>query len=206
MIRRNENGSAQEKKDEYATSEDFRRLFKEDTEGLYLLSYLLTANHEKAVKCFVRGLDECIEGDPVFRAWAHSWARRIIIGNALRMIAPASDYPTVAEGDSHPADDPGSQQLLLQGGALASVLTLRDLDRFVYVLSVLERYADQNCAVLLGVSRPEVRATRLRALQHISDFERQIAARNVHHNKEQPCEATKQPEASGGLGENDLYF
>ena len=190
----------------YATSEDFRKLFKQDTESLYLLSYLLTANHEKAEKCFVRGLDDCIEGDHVFHAWAHSWARRIIIGNALRMIAPASRSHTAAEGVSHPADDSHSQQMLLQGGALASVLALRDFDRFVYVLSVLERYADQNCAALLGVSRPEVRETRLRALQHISDFERRIAARDIHRKEEQSCEAAKQPEASGELGENDLHF
>ena len=177
MNRGNGHRSAEETQSAYATSEDFRKLFKEDTQSLYLLSFLLTANHEKAEKCFVQGLDDCLEGNPVFHAWAHSWARRIIVRNALRMIAPDSHSRT-GQGDVSPsANDSISQQLLLQGAQFASVLALPDFDRFVYVLSVLERYADQNCAVLLGVSRPEVRETRLRALQHISDFERRIAAR-----------------------------
>jgi hypothetical protein len=39
----------------YATSEDFRKLFTEGVSSLYLLSFLLTANHEKADRCFVAG-------------------------------------------------------------------------------------------------------------------------------------------------------
>jgi hypothetical protein len=204
--RRNGHRSAEETERSYATSEDFRKLFKEETQSLYLLSFLLTANHEKAEKCFVEGLDDCIEGNPVFHTWAHSWARRIIIHNALRMIAPDSHSRKKEEDVSDSANNPVSQQPPLQGAPFASVLALRDFDRFVYVLSVLERYADQNCAVLLGVSRPEVRETRLRALQHICDFERRMAARDVHHNKEQSCEAAKQPEANRGLSGNDLHF
>lgn len=206
MNRENIHRLAEETKSAYATSEDFRKLFKEDTQSLYLLSFLLTANHEKAEKCFVQGLDDCIEGNPVFHAWAHSWARRIIVGNALRMIAPDSHSRT-GEGDaSLSANDSISQQLPLQGAQFASVLALRDFDRFVYVLSVLERYADKNCAVLLGVSRSEVRETRLRALQHISDFERRMAACDVHHIKKQSYEAAKRPEASEALSDNDLHF
>jgi hypothetical protein len=204
--RRNGYRSGTETKRSYATSEDFRRLFQEETQSLYLLSFLLTGNHEKAERCFVEGLDDCIEGNPVFHAWAHSWARRIIVRNALRMIAPGSHPRTGEEDVSHLANDSVSQQPLLQGAPFASVLALRDFDRFVYILSVLERYADQDCAVLLGVSRPEVRETRLRALQHISDFERRIAARDAHHNKEQSCEAAKQPEANGELSDIDLRF
>ena len=60
------------KADEHATSEDFRKLFTEDMTGLYLLSLLLTANHEKAEQCFVAGVEDTVKGNPVFKEWAHS--------------------------------------------------------------------------------------------------------------------------------------
>jgi len=37
---------------DYATSDDFRKLFTEDMEGLHLLAYLLTGDQEKAEQCF----------------------------------------------------------------------------------------------------------------------------------------------------------
>ena len=60
----------------------------EDRAGLYLLSFLLTADRVKAEQCTVAGLDLSAEDNPVFRDWARSWARQIVINNALRLIAP----------------------------------------------------------------------------------------------------------------------
>ena len=51
----------------------------------------------------------------------------------------------------------------------ASVLGLEDFERFVYVLSVLERYPDQTCAVLLGTSIQQILEARIRGLRHIAD-------------------------------------
>jgi len=56
--------------------------------GLYLLSLLLTADREKAEQCFVSGLEDAVDGNPVFKEWARSWARRVIIQNAVRVINP----------------------------------------------------------------------------------------------------------------------
>src|SRR4029077_10222346 len=72
----------------YASRDDFRRIFDEDMNGLYLLSLLLTADREKAEQCFVSGLEDAVEGNPVFKEWARSWARRAIIQNAIRVINP----------------------------------------------------------------------------------------------------------------------
>ena len=44
----------------YANSADFRQVFDEDMEGLYLLSFLLTADREKAEQCFVSGLEDAV--------------------------------------------------------------------------------------------------------------------------------------------------
>ena len=46
---------------------------------LYLLAFLLTADHTTAEKCFVWGLEDSKKGNLVFKEWAQSWARRTII-------------------------------------------------------------------------------------------------------------------------------
>jgi hypothetical protein len=158
-----------------ATAEDFRKLFtEEDSNGLYLLSFLLTANHEKAEQCLVAGLDDCVAGNAVFEEWAGSWARRAIVRNAIRMIAPHNGRAKPTKSAFQP---PGISSVLMmpvQDVPFASILRLNDLERFVYVLSVLESYSDQDCVVLLGISRQEMRATRALALQHISESERMV--------------------------------
>ena len=66
----------------YATREDFIKVFHEDMKGLYQLSFLLTGDHERAEKCFVAGIEDCVGENRVFREWARSWAKRIIIEKA----------------------------------------------------------------------------------------------------------------------------
>jgi hypothetical protein len=150
----------------YATKEDFCRLFTNDVERLYLLSYLLTAHHEKAEQCFAASLDDCISGLSVFQEWADAWARRVIVRNAVRVMQPRP-------GDSAPklctfAADRGSLPgIAFCDARFAKVVALDDFERFIFVLSVLEGYPDHSCAILLGASRHEVRTTRIRSLNHM---------------------------------------
>ena len=72
----------------YASSEDVRLVFDEHMNSLYLLAFLLTADQKKAEQCFVSGLEDAVEGSPVFKEWAHSWARRAVILNAVRVLSP----------------------------------------------------------------------------------------------------------------------
>jgi ketosteroid isomerase-like protein len=72
----------------YATVTDFSKLFKEDRNGLYLLSSLLTANHEKAEQCFTAALDDCSDKSTAFQEWVVSRARQVIVRNAIHVIAP----------------------------------------------------------------------------------------------------------------------
>jgi hypothetical protein len=46
------------------------------------------------------------------------------------------------------------------------VLTLKDFERFVFVMSILERYPERECSLLLGCSEGEIRNTRSLALEH----------------------------------------
>src|SRR5215472_9439167 len=87
----------------YATCADFCQIFAEDMKNLYLLALVLTADAEKAEQCFVSGLDDCTAGNPVFKEWARSWARRVVIKRAIRMIAPGREragqglYPAITK-------------------------------------------------------------------------------------------------------------
>lgn len=147
---------------EYTVSEDFFKVFKEDVEGLYLLSLMLTADHEKAEQCFVGGLEDSVNGNSVYKQWARSWARRRIIQCAIRTIAPGLQYADDelsigAESEDNPA--------------LAAILHLATFERFVFVMSTLEGYSDQECSILLGCTRGEVITARTQALRHLSELD-----------------------------------
>lgn len=160
----------------YATGSDFCRIFKEDMKNLYLLSLLLTADTEKAEQCFVSGLDDCASGNQVFKEWARSWARRTVIKNAIRLVAP---QPTAASnGSNHVAANAVSDQVSpeLHAG-FAAVLGLETFERFAFVTSVLEGYSDRDSALLLGCSRDDLVAARSRALQRIAVSDTQSGAR-----------------------------
>jgi hypothetical protein len=50
---------------------------------------------------------------------------------------------------------------------VCAILELAPLERFVFVMSVLERYSEHDCSILLGCSRRDVAAARDRALQQL---------------------------------------
>ena len=154
----------------YATCEDFLKIFDEDMPGLYQLSFLLTGDHQKGQRCFVAGIEDCAIENRVFREWARVWAKRVIVENAIRELQPRRCYsssstllPTVF---SH------NQQSSGAGGHfdVDAVLRLADFQRFVFVLCVLERYPQHECALLLGCSASEVRVARTQAIQELAKF------------------------------------
>jgi DNA-directed RNA polymerase specialized sigma24 family protein len=146
----------------YASSDDFRRVFHEETDSLYRLAFLLTADGEKAQQCFVSGLEDSVNGSAVFKDWAHSWARRTIIQNAVRAINPRP-----MEEHAPSSFDSGGTTLAAEQVETAAVLQLEPFERFVFVMSVLERYSDLDCSLLLGCARREVIGARIRVSQQI---------------------------------------
>src|SRR5271165_1222518 len=135
-----------------AVAADFCRIFDRDMDRLYLLSFLLTADPQLAEDCFVRGLDDAIKSNRVFKEWVDAWARRMIIQNAIQMIQPQptnADEPG-ATSDHSPSDAAESP------ARIAAITGLPAFERFVFILSVLERYSDQDCSLLLGGTRAQV--------------------------------------------------
>jgi len=146
----------------YASSGDFQRVFHEEKDDLYRLSFLLTADHEKAQRCFVSGLEDSVKQNSVFKEWARSWARRAIIQCAVRVINPRPTQENVASGLNSSGKMPEGEL-----PEIAAVLELKAFERFVFVISVLEHYSEHECSILLGGSRRNVIAARLRAVQQI---------------------------------------
>jgi DNA-directed RNA polymerase specialized sigma24 family protein len=146
----------------YATKADFCRIFQKDMNRLYFLSFLLTGDHSVAEQCFVGGLHMSHEGNPVFKEWAESWARRAIIRNAIRMIRPRPTEDSTSAAAGRTTGD-----MAIEPAEIAAVVDLPAFKRFAFVMSVLERYSDQECSLLLNCTRGEVSAARTRALQQM---------------------------------------
>jgi DNA-directed RNA polymerase specialized sigma24 family protein len=146
----------------YAKHADFCRIFEKDMSRLYLLSLLLTGNHSLAEKCFVRGFDDSLSSNPVFADWAESWAVRKIVQNAIEIIHPRSDNrnPNLTPDRDH-------EHAMTEPSEVAQILTLPAFERFAFVLSVLERYSDQECAPLLDCTVNELVEARIHAMQNL---------------------------------------
>jgi DNA-directed RNA polymerase specialized sigma24 family protein len=184
----------------YANSADFCRIFERDMNRLYLLAFLLTADHVTAEKCFVSGMEESKNGNLVFKDWAQSWARRLIILNAIRMIHPR---PQLATADHRFANRSGLGEQAGTGHAavvthletfseeLRAIIALPAFQRFAFVMSVLEGYSNRETSLLLDCSVTELVAARTYALQ-------QIGGRPELHRKLAGMDATKASLAEAG--------
>jgi hypothetical protein len=136
----------------YATVTDFFATFNEEMHSLYLLAFLLTADHDKAEQCLVCAMGECEEWIGVFTNWAHSWSRRAVLKRAIQMIMPVPEHADKvsiitlkASATSGGDDDP-----------FAAILLLDPFERFVFVMSTLEGQSEAECAILLRCSRRDV--------------------------------------------------
>ena len=164
MLKQTHGGNAESR---YASCEDFRRIFAEDLHGLYQLAFLLTGDRQKAERCFVAGLEDCAKQSRVFREWARTWAKRVIVKNAIRELQPQTSHshafallPTAFSHKTGP----------IERFDVDAVLGLADFERSVFVLCVLERYRQHECALLLGCSASEVREARTQAIQELAEF------------------------------------
>jgi DNA-directed RNA polymerase specialized sigma24 family protein len=175
----------------YASTADFERIFTEDMTGLYLLSFLLTGDPDRAEECFVAGVGESTKAKRVFKEWARSWARRTIIRSAIGFIAPRQQSvrtmrnPVMPRGLNY-------VPLALEAEVYA-ILELASFERFVFVMSVLQRYSEHDCSILLGCSRRDIAAALARTLEQLGGL------MNFHKN-----EPDAGSEGLSGLGRSRL--
>jgi hypothetical protein len=147
----------------YPTVADFLRTFNEEMHSLYLLSFLLTADHDKAERCLVSAMGECMEGMGCFMDGAHPWTRAAVIRDAIQMIKPEPEHTDYVSFISLTISATQAEN-----NPFAPILLLDAFERFVFVMSILEEQSDEECAVLLRCSRRDVVMARLLAIKRQS--------------------------------------
>jgi hypothetical protein len=147
----------------YPTVTDFLSTFNEEMRSLYLLSFLLTADHDKAERCLVSAMGECVEGIGVFMDWARSWTRVAVVKYAIQIIKPAPEHMDYV---SSPRLKRSTTPV--ENNPFAGILLLNAFERFIFVMSILEEQSDEECAILLRCSRSDVMMARLLALKRQS--------------------------------------
>jgi hypothetical protein len=153
-----------EKATRYATAASFIEIYNEEMHSLFLLSILLTADPEKAEQCFVGALEECLHGIDVFMEWARLWARRAIIKRAIELVNPAPGQLNCQSLNGiHWHSTPVNNNLI------GAIFRLGVFERFVFVVSLIERQSDEDCSALLSCRRREIQLARVKALKSLSD-------------------------------------
>lgn len=148
---------------EFATADDFQRLFASEMQELFHLALLLTADLEEAESCVICAMRDCMSVDSVSKEWTRTWARRAVVRNAIRITTGLREKLPVGDSDRE-----------CGGGTMAEssgVLTLDEFERLVYVICVVEHYPIRDCALLLGKSQHDVLKARSRALDQVAEFE-----------------------------------
>lgn len=144
----------------YAPAIDFCQIFETDMNRLYRLSFLLTGHEPVAQQCFLGGLQMAQEGNPVFKDWAESWARRMIILYAIRVLH--SQLVHTSESVGRVVGRSATDRI-----EIAEIVELPVFERFAFVMSVLEGYSDHECSLHLASTRATVATARVRALERI---------------------------------------
>jgi hypothetical protein len=117
----------------------------------------------------------------------------VIIQNALRTVGPhPNKESTLASGPTEMNDKMPAERV-----EIAAVLGLQAFDRFVFVMSILEDYSDHDCSILLGSTRRDVLAARVRALQKIGSATEFFRAQK--ENREIPARTAVDHRESGML-------
>jgi hypothetical protein len=162
-----------DKESRYATNEEFRQIFANNGDALYQLAFLLTGDNDEAERCLVVGIEDSIKSNHVFKDWAHNWAKRAIIQSAIWLLQPA---PRKVYSHARPVADRDGHEQISQGQFDHSrVLTLEAFDRFVFVMSVLERYSDYECALLLRCFVQDVRDARHRTIDELANADQAMS-------------------------------
>ena len=150
----------QQVRTETATRATFCKILKDEMEPLYLLSFLLTANHQLAEQCFLATVEETFEDLTVFNDWALAWIKHNLVKHAARRIfrEPGRNSGTAGSfyGD-------GERAMVLD-----RLLELSPMERFAFILTILEGYSLRKCAALMNRGRDEVMQAKISALHKLS--------------------------------------
>ncbi len=150
----------------YATYADFCKAFESEMDRLYLLAFLLTANHKLAEGCFLRVLEEVPMDNTMLKPCVSTWVRRRLAECALGSVFEQPFRPDIRRE--------GWFENINAGMYVDAVAQLDDLERFVLVLAVLEGYSSQECSLLLGCNLRTDSGAKARALEKLGTTTRKV--------------------------------
>jgi hypothetical protein len=130
---------------------DYAEIFIHQMNGLYLLSFLVTADRQVAERCFSKALDEYVEARGGFLEWAKQDGRRAVLRHAVQIIRPApkQEYYWSFYRNGQPLVSVAHQPF-------AAITSLSAFERFVFVMSFIEGLSQEECAALLNCSIEDV--------------------------------------------------
>jgi hypothetical protein len=144
---------------DYAKITDFCTVLEREVKPFYLFAFLLTANHKEAEQCFSSALKEGCEENSVFKVRIESWIKRCILKKAIGVAFSRS--ANTEEQQDHWFDGTGQ---LRASNMVTAVTSLAGLERFVFVMSVLEKYSLRDCSLLLKCTLASVKQSRVDAI------------------------------------------
>ena len=165
---RNSRPHVRDFRDGYATCSDFCEVFRRNTTQLYLLAFLLTANHQEAQECFVGAMDNAFAERNVFKGWEESWSKRCLIEHAIGAII------------FQPGRREARRDVWFQDGEIGfrtfldAVTQLKSAERFVFVMTELEGYSAKETALLLHRTLESVHNLRIEALQRLAELNQEM--------------------------------
>ena len=145
-----------------ANRPDLCKVLEQDLKPLYLLAFLLTANHKTAEKCFAATVEQALNESAALKDYVRFHIKRSLIRNAIAILSPPS-----SAGNEKRDCWSGGRHKAVGDDEIGGVTQLPSPERFVFVMSVLERYSDGECSLLLGCSTRNVAKARIRALRRL---------------------------------------
>lgn len=155
----------------YAKTSDFAGIFLRDMDRLFQLGLLLTGTASDAERCLLVALDFCTDGTMVLSQWVPSWTRRSVIKSAIKIMSLTltsrnhTDNQNFSQGNHEKEIRWGTKHVL------DNVCNLPTFDRFVFVMSVLEKFPGRECSVLLNCTARDIFAARIRALRQLASLD-----------------------------------
>ena len=144
---------------EYAAAGDFCSIFQSSMASFYQLAFLLTADQNAAELVFLAALEECLSNSAVFKERASSWARRAIVTNAIRAVAPVPSQASNAR-----AEERSSESDVVLHFSEPNLTRLTPFTRFAFVMTVLENFSVTESAIMLRSTQRDVINARLSAV------------------------------------------
>jgi hypothetical protein len=145
----------------FASEADFRHVFKEEMNSLFLLAAVLTADRAKAEECFGRAFESSLNALWVSTERAGSWARRAVVNQAIQLLVPRK------EGTQSPAASNFIWPEIATVISIDALCLLDTFERFVVVMTVVERQSDSDCALQLECARRDVGVARASAIRKL---------------------------------------